>query len=188
MPRRSSRPSGGRRPAARAPARSSSSRAQPAPRSAAPRSAAPPSPQRRPAQNPSNAPAKQNSAAAPPPATATPGQPSAMGGFMANVASTGLGVMAGRAMDRAFFGGGGGSQPIDEAPPAEAPDSSYSSEYMLNGDEISPSVCAQEALEFKKCMEKNSSDLSSCKWNLDILAACQQQQEQSAGFADAGRF
>lgn len=105
---------------------------------------------------------------------------------MANVASTGLGVMAGRAMDRTFFGGGS-APPAEAAPVDEAP-ADYSSEYAIrDSPEVSQSVCAREALEFKKCMERTSSDVASCQWNLDILAACQQQQQQT-GFADAGRF
>lgn len=110
-----------------------------------------------------------------------------MGGFMANVASTGLGVMAGRAMDRAFFGGGSSAAPEQGAealPPAMDDAQGYDSS---PAEMIEESVCAREALEFKKCMERNSSNVAACQWNIDILAACQQQQQQ-LGFADAGRL
>lgn len=105
---------------------------------------------------------------------------------MANVASTGLGVMAGRAMDRTFFGGGS-QPPAEELPQEGAAPQAFDSEFAAPSEEITPSVCAREALEFKKCMERTGSDVASCQWNLDILAACQQQQPQS-GFADAGRL
>lgn len=102
---------------------------------------------------------------------------------MANVASTGLGVMAGRAMDRAFFGGGSAA-PAEELPPQHSTDSYDSWEAK---DQIPESICSREALEFKKCMERTSSDVASCQWNLDILAACQRQSHET-GFADAGRL
>lgn len=178
MPRRSSRPAGGRRPAP-APRRAASTRAA-SPRPPARRPAPPP------AQAQKTAPAPAQKAGAPPPAQAAPPQSGAMGGFMANVASTGLGVMAGRAMDRAFFGGGSAQAAPEDLPPQEYQEPSYN-EYAANDQEISPSVCAREALEFKKCMEKTSSDVAGCQWNFDVLAACQQQQQQT-GFADAGRL
>lgn len=105
---------------------------------------------------------------------------------MANVASTGLGVMAGRAMDRAFFGGPGGQPAPEEAeqPLESVPSPEFSS---LGEEQVSDSVCAREALEFKKCMERTSSDIAACQWNIDILAACQRHQQET-GFADAGRF
>lgn len=71
-----------------------------------------------------------------------------------------------------------------EAPPA------YVNEFSAAPpmpEEQQLSVCAREVLEFKKCMDKSGSDIASCQWNLDVLAACQQQQQQS-GFADAGRL
>lgn len=184
MPRRTSRPSGGRRPAPRAaPARSASTRTT---RAAPARPAPPPAKQGAPASNqPAQAQKQQN---APPPATAAAGQPSPMGGFMANVASTGLGVMAGRAMDRAFFGGSGSAAEAAEHDAAPTDSASYSSEYSLQPDEITPSICAREALEFKKCMEENASSIGACQWNLNILAACQQREQEQPGFADAGRF
>lgn len=178
MPRRSSRPAGGRR-SAPAPRRAASTRAA-SPRPPARRPAPPPAPARK------TAPAPAQKAATPPPAQAAPPQSGGMGGFMANVASTGLGVMAGRAMDRAFFGGGSAQAAPEEVPPQEYEEPTYN-EYAANGQEITPSVCAREALEFKKCMEKTSSDVAACQWNLDVLAACQQQQQQT-GFADAGRL
>ncbi|CAN8073181.1 unnamed protein product [Agarophyton chilense] len=176
MPRRSSRPSGGRRPA---PSRAS---ARPAARSASTRSRPSPPPAQTRAK--STAPASQKSAAAPPPVAAQPQQGSAMGGFMANVASTGLGVMAGRAMDRTFFGGSGSaSEPISE--PINAVDPA-SSEYSTE-EPLPDTVCAREMLEFKKCMERNGSDIGACQWNIDILSACQRQQ-QDLGFANASRL
>ncbi|KAI0563031.1 hypothetical protein FGB62_47g016 [Gracilaria domingensis] len=177
MPRRSSRPSGGRRPApartpARPPARSASTRTRPAP-----------SPTQNRAR--STAPATKKSAAAPPPVPAQPAQQgSAMGGFMASVASTGLGVMAGRAMDRALFGGSGSApEPVAEPMSAASP-----APYEYSAEEQLPeTVCAREVLEFKKCMERSGSDVAACQWNIDVLAACQRQQ-QELGFADAGRL
>lgn len=173
MGRRSSRPSGGRRPAPRrAPARSASTRA-----------ASPPAPRRqsasaqKPTSNPPSTQKQANNAPAPAAAQSSP-----MGGFMANVASTGLGVMAGRAMDRTFFGGGNAPAPEEELPPQDS-----NNEFAVNSDEIPPSVCAREAIEFKKCMDRTASDVTACQWNLDILAACQQQEKQT-GFAEAGRF
>ena len=171
MGRRSSRPSGGRRPAPRAaPSRSSSTSAR--------RAASPP-----PARSNSTAPAKQQKGNAPPPATAQakPQQGSAMGGFMANVASTGLGVMAGRAMDRAFFGGSG-----ESAPPAEAVATDQPYEYA--DESVPETVCAREAMEFQKCMQRTSSNVTECQWNIDILAACQRQHQENNGFADAARL
>lgn len=108
---------------------------------------------------------------------------------MANVASTGLGVAAGRAIDRTLFGGGGsGPAPSPEEVGAEGAPAYGASEFAAGPeDHIEDSVCAREALEFKKCMERSSNDVASCQWNIDILAACQQQQAQ-LGFADAGRL
>lgn len=178
------RSGGGSRAGGRAaPRRASSSRA--APRQAPRRPAPPPA---RAAAPSKTAPAKATGAA--PPAKATPGAPqqgSAMGGFMSNVASTGLGVMAGRALDRTFFGGGsgGGSEPA----PAEgseyemAPDA-YGADSFEAPDEA---VCAREVLEFKKCLQRTGTDMQACQWNYDILLACQKNQAQT-GFADAGRF
>lgn len=185
MPRRTSRPAGGRRAAPRAaPSRAASTRTA---RGPAARPASPPAKANAQSKTPS-----QKSPAAQPPVPAPAPQPSPMGGFMANVASTGLGVMAGRAMDRAFFGGSGSSaEPVEEAPAgvSSSDDSiSYSKDYTLDSDETALSVCAREALEFKKCMDQNSSNVGSCQWNLNLLAACQQREEEQRGFADAGRF
>lgn len=102
---------------------------------------------------------------------------------MANVASTGLGVMAGRAMDRAFFGGGSAPAP-EHAPEAESPAAPYE---FAPDEQLPDTVCAREISEFKKCIERNGSDISACQWNIDILAACQRQQEE-LGFASAGRL
>lgn len=99
---------------------------------------------------------------------------------MSNVASTGLGVMAGRAMDRAFFGGG------DRAP-QEVPEGYDEQQQQQQQEYVEPSVCAREVEEFKKCLERTGTDMQACKWNLDILTACQQQYQQN-GFADAPRF
>lgn len=109
---------------------------------------------------------------------------------MANVASTGMGVMAGRAMDRAFFGGGS-SSPQEYEGEDVAPTYESSEGYSVQpGEMIEENVCAREAMEFKKCMERSSNSVSACQWNIDILAACQrqQQEQQQLGFADAGRF
>lgn len=107
---------------------------------------------------------------------------------MANVASTGLGVAAGRAIDRAIFGGGSGAAPPPEELDGQSAPAYGGSEFAAGPDNhVEESVCAREALEFKKCMERNSSDVAACQWNIDILAACQQQQAQ-LGFADAGRL
>lgn len=97
--------------------------------------------------------------------------------------------MAGRAMDRAFFGGGGSSaEPAEqEAPPTEDY-TARANDYTLQSDDVTPSICAREALEFKKCMEENSSSIGACQWNLNILAACQQREQEQPGFTDAGRF
>lgn len=106
---------------------------------------------------------------------------------MSNIASTGLGVMAGRAMDRTFFGGGS-SAPQEYEGENVAPTYESSEGYSVQPAEmIEESVCTREAMEFKKCMERNTNSVSACQWNIDILAACQQQQQQ-LGFADAGRF
>lgn len=174
MGRRSSRPSAGRRPAA--PRRAASTRA-----------ASPPAPRRAPARS-SAAPPPQKATATTPPAPQQQQQPSMMGNMMANIASTAVGVTAGRALDRAIFGGGSSNNaaaPVEE----EAVPPSYGDEYSLNSnaEEIPASVCAREALEFKKCMDRTASDVQACQWNLDILAACQQQERQT-GFADAGRL
>jgi len=156
-----------RRPAARPPARSAAASKPPA-RSAATKAAPP---------------AKAAPAAAAPAQTG-----SAMGGFMANVASTGLGVAAGRAIDRTLFGGGGGGggqEAMGEEVPLEG-----SSEYFddsNNMPEMTDEMCSREVSEFKKCLARTGTDMQACKWNLDILMACQQQQT-STGFADAGRF
>lgn len=96
--------------------------------------------------------------------------------------------MAGRAMDRAFFGGGGSSGEPIESEPVPADSDAYSKDYALQSDEITPSICAREALEFKKCMEDNASNIGACQWNLNLLAACQQKEQEQPGFADAGRF
>lgn len=106
---------------------------------------------------------------------------------MANVAATGLGVAAGRAIDRTLFGGSSDAPPPEEIGAEGAP--AYgASEFSAAPDEmIEESVCAREAQEFKKCMERSSNNVASCQWNIDILAACQQQQAQ-LGFADAGRL
>lgn len=108
---------------------------------------------------------------------------------MGNVASTGLGVMAGRAMDRALFGGGSAAAPAEDIPAdsAQACENAPSPYSAAPEEQISESACAREALEFKKCMERSQSDVASCQWNIDILAACQRQQ-QELGFADAGRL
>lgn len=156
-----------RRPVARPPARSAPAPKPPA-RSAATQAAPP---------------AKAAPAAAPAPAQTGSG----MGGFMANVASTGLGVAAGRAIDRTLFGGGGGGggqETMHEEVPLEA-----GSEYLddSNKPEMTDEMCSREVSEFKKCLARTGTDMQACKWNLDILMACQQQQA-STGFADAGRF
>lgn len=105
---------------------------------------------------------------------------------MANIASTGLGVMAGRAMDRAFFGGAS-SAPQEYESDNAAPTYESSEGYSVQPTElIEESVCAREAMEFKKCMERSSNSVSACQWNIDVLAACQQQQQ--LGFADAGHL
>lgn len=103
---------------------------------------------------------------------------------MANVASTGLGVAAGRAIDRTLFGGGGGHEAAGEDVPLES-----GSEFYDDGDmpEMTDEMCSREVSEFKKCLARTGTDMQACKWNLDILMACQQQQA-STGFADAGRF
>lgn len=109
---------------------------------------------------------------------------------MANVASTGLGVMAGRAMDRTFFGGSSSAAPAEgdsEAAPAQYEEYQVAADQGLADPSLSDSVCAREVMEFKKCMERTSSDVTACQWNIDILAACQRQQ-QDLGFANAGRF
>ncbi len=103
---------------------------------------------------------------------------------MANVASTAAGVAAGRAIDRAFFGGGGGAAPAPaEGEYAAAP----IDDYGTTDTQIDEGVCAREIFEFKKCLERTGSDITACQWNMDILTQCQQQQA-SAGFAEAGRF
>lgn len=107
---------------------------------------------------------------------------------MSNVAATGLGVAAGRAIDRAIFGGGSGAAPAPEELGAENSPAYDTSEFAAGPNEmVEESVCAREALEFKKCLERSSNDVASCQWNIDVLAACQQQQAQ-LGFADAGRL
>lgn len=174
--------------------RSGRSSARSAPRRSASSSAASPrrstSPTRRggpPARTAAKAPVKSAAGAAPSAKAGTNApaqQGSAMGGFMANVASTGMGVMAGRAMDRAFFGGGNREAPVEG-------DEAGAEEYYAAGiedGEIDQGVCSREILEFKKCLERTGTDMTECKWNLDILTACQQQQQQQLGFADAGRF
>lgn len=99
---------------------------------------------------------------------------------MSNIASTGLGVMAGRALDRTFFGGGSAA-PAPEEIGTDAPQSfDAPSPYSAAPEEFSDSVCAREALEFKKCMDRTQSDVASCQWNIDILAACQRQQQDLA--------
>ena len=103
---------------------------------------------------------------------------------MANVASTGLGVMAGRAMDRAIFGGSASAAP--EAEPAAAYDDTHTAG-ELAAEDLSDSVCQREIMEFRKCMQANGSNVAACQWNIDILAACQRQQE-AVGFADAPRL
>lgn len=105
---------------------------------------------------------------------------------MANVAATGLGVAAGRAIDRTLFGGSGAAPPPEEIG-AEGASAYDAPEFVAPDEMIEESVCAREALEFKKCMERSSNNVASCQWNIDILAACQQQQAQ-LGFADAGRL
>lgn len=109
---------------------------------------------------------------------------------MANVASTGLGVMAGRAMDRALFGGGAAAPAPEEVPAdgTQAFDAAPSPYSVAPEEQLSDSTCAREALEFKKCMERSQSDIGACQWNIDILAACQRRQQEQLGFADAGRL
>ena len=99
---------------------------------------------------------------------------------MANVASTGLGVMAGRAMDRAFFGGGAAAAPPAEGAEAPAPDAAWDYDAQSQTEQIPDSVCAREALEFKKCMERTGSNVGECQWNFDLLASCQRQQQEEA--------
>lgn len=98
-----------------------------------------------------------------------------------------MGVMAGRALDRAFFGSGG-------APAADAiegdgsPDQGYYG--MQEQDaQIEQGVCAREVLEFQKCLERTGTNMDACKWNMDLLTACQRQFEDgNQGFASAGSF
>lgn len=106
---------------------------------------------------------------------------------MSNVASTGLGVMAGRALDRTFFGGSGAAAaPAGEAP-APVPEGSYEFAAAEGAEPVPDSVCAREALEFKKCMQRTGSNVGECQWNFDLLSSCQRQQHD-LGFAEAGRF
>lgn len=109
---------------------------------------------------------------------------------MANVASTGLGVMAGRAMDRAFFGGGG-AEGHPETVPADdgsAVDPYATETFSYEAEEVDPSVCAREVLEFKKCLQRTNTDMQACQWNYDVLLACQKSDQAQMGFADTGRL
>lgn len=103
---------------------------------------------------------------------------------MANVASTGLGVAVGRGIDRALFGGGSGDS---AQAPAGGEYAAPMDDYGAGDTQIDEGVCAREIFEFKKCLERTGSDITACKWNMDILTQCQEQQA-SLGFAEAGRF
>mmetsp|Transcript_17026 Transcript_17026/g.35356 ORF Transcript_17026/g.35356 Transcript_17026/m.35356 type:complete len:232 (+) Transcript_17026:2167-2862(+) len=111
---------------------------------------------------------------APVPAT---GGGSMMGGFMANVASTAAGVVAGRAIDRAFFGGGSSSAPAEPATPApQQPLPSTDAGYNATPAQGS---CGFELAEFQKCLGANNNDGSLCQWNYDQLLNCQKMASEN---------
>ncbi|KAA8499446.1 Coiled-coil-helix-coiled-coil-helix domain-containing protein 10, mitochondrial [Porphyridium purpureum] len=103
-----------------------------------------------------------------------------MAQIAANATSTALGVAAGRAIDRTFFGGGsapaaeGDTQDAEEAAPQQY--ASAGAPKAANGG-----ACSFESSEFSKCLE--TSDASACQWYFDLLSQCQQNAKENAQYA-----
>lgn len=101
---------------------------------------------------------------------------------MSNIASAAIGstIARGAASALGFGGGGGGGGEAEQyeqpevAAPGQAPGA------------IPDGVCARFVTDFQTCMSQSGHDVAACKWPMNLLEQCQEQQgqdQQDRGFA-----
>ncbi|KAJ5119670.1 hypothetical protein N7448_010339 [Penicillium atrosanguineum] len=121
--------------------------------------------------------APHSTAAAPPQQMQAPPQQSAGSGLFGQMASTAAGVAIGSSVGHAiggFFSGGGSSAPAEPQQAAAAqPMDNDLWQSSANQSQYENPACANDARNFRNCMDENQGQISICGWYLDQLKACQ---------------
>ncbi|KAI7896519.1 uncharacterized protein EV154DRAFT_241681 [Mucor mucedo] len=116
----------------------------------------------------------------PPPAVAQPQQ--RQPGMFAQMATTAAGVAVGSAVGHtmaagvsSMFGGGGSSEPQEQAQQEQYPSQQYQ---PMAASTQNGASCEADAKAFTQCLEATNNDMSACKWYLDALKQCQSMASQ----------